>query len=271
MNVSQEILTRLSALIVDARQGRPSNVIIAETLDRKTYQKVNEVLEALGGKWSRKEKSHVFAEDPTEALSQVINTGKITTHKDLGFFATPAPIAANLVHLAEVQQGLDVLEPSAGEGALVIPCLERGAFVIALELDDKRRDVLKKLSRYERSSGHLFVRPFPDFLSIKPGYVHGDPRSHGYVDRVVMNPPFTKVTAGGDHIEHVIHAFSFLKPGGILVSVLPSSITFRQDRRHTAFRSWIEVHEGDVQELPANSFASSGTGVNTVTLRMVKQ
>ena len=29
-------------------------------LDRKTYSAVNKCLEAIGGKWSRKEKGHIF-------------------------------------------------------------------------------------------------------------------------------------------------------------------------------------------------------------------
>ena len=32
-------------------------------LDRKTYTEVNKVLENMGGKWNRKTKAHVFAED----------------------------------------------------------------------------------------------------------------------------------------------------------------------------------------------------------------
>jgi hypothetical protein len=44
-------------------------------------------------------------------------------------------------------------------------------------------------------------------------------------DRVVMNPPFARNAAP----KHVLHAYDFLKPGGRLVSVMPSSVTFRTD------------------------------------------
>lgn len=41
-------------------------------LDRKQYLAVNEILEHIGGKWNRKQKAHVYAQDPTEALESVL-------------------------------------------------------------------------------------------------------------------------------------------------------------------------------------------------------
>ena len=45
-------------------------------LDRKTYTEVNKVLENMGGKWNRKAKAHVFAEDDdvAEMLENVLPT-----------------------------------------------------------------------------------------------------------------------------------------------------------------------------------------------------
>jgi hypothetical protein len=39
-----------------------------EQLDRKLYVSVNKVLEAIGGKWNRREKAHLFDECPEETI-----------------------------------------------------------------------------------------------------------------------------------------------------------------------------------------------------------
>jgi type I restriction-modification system DNA methylase subunit len=65
-------------------------------------------------------------------------------------------------------------------------------------------------------------------------------------------------------IDHVMHAFKFLKPGGKLVSVMSAGITFRQDRKAVAFREMLEAHNGQIIPLPEGSFKESGTGVNAV-------
>ena len=83
-----------------------------------------------------------------------------------------------------------------------------------------------------------------------------------------MNPPFCKVGLG-DHLDHVQRAYDMLVPDGVLVSVLPASVTFRQDRRYAGFRDWV-LANGEITPLPANSFKASGTNVNTVVVKMTK-
>jgi hypothetical protein len=50
-------------------------------LERKLYEKVNKCLVMLGGKWNRNKKGHVFEEDPTERLDDLLLTGQITDEK----------------------------------------------------------------------------------------------------------------------------------------------------------------------------------------------
>lgn len=90
-----------------------------------------------------------------------------------------------------------------------------------------------------------------DFLTVEPDPVY---------DRVVMNPPFGRQA----DIKHVSHALKFLKPGGLLVSVMASSVTFRSNKLTTDFRQLIEERGGHIEELPEGAFKSSGTMVNTV-------
>ncbi|MFJ7280500.1 hypothetical protein [Kitasatospora sp. NPDC098663] len=78
-------------------------------------------------------------------------------------------------------------------------------------------------------------------------------------DRVLMNPPFTR----GADMAHVVHALRFLKPNGLLVSVMSRTVTEQTDST-TAFRKLVEQRGGLVEALPARAFAQSGTTVDTV-------
>jgi SAM-dependent methyltransferase len=97
-----------------------------------------------------------------------------------------------------------------------------------------------------------------DFLAFRPGYLY---------DRVLMNPPFHS------EIEHVRHAYSLLKPGGILVSVMSNAIYTRQNRKTEEF--WrdfkkdvnIEIDNDDI--LP-QAFKAAGTNVKTWTICFIK-
>jgi hypothetical protein len=75
----------------------------------------------------------------------------------------------------------------------------------------------------------------------------------------VMNPPFENK----QEIDHIRHAFKFLKSGGRLVSVMSPSPTFSSDRKSVAFREWVEGLGGEIVELPEGSFKESGTGVSS--------
>ena len=81
-------------------------------------------------------------------------------------------------------------------------------------------------------------------------------------DRVVMNPPFAKRA----DVFHVNHALRFLKPGGRLVSIMSSSVTFRDDKLTEAFRDLVKARGGSIEANDKGAFKESGTLVNTVTV-----
>lgn len=141
-----------------------------------------------------------------------------------------------------------VLEPSAGQGAIAKAAHSAAADVMIdmYELMPANNDILHGLNL--RLSG---IGKPTDFLTVDPDPVY---------DRVVMNPPFGRQA----DIKHVSHALKFLKPVGLLVSVMASSVTFRSNKLTTDFRQLIEVRGGHIEELPEGAFKSSGTMVNTV-------
>lgn len=256
-NIDPDILRILSELDINGNA-----VKIVTKLDRGTYQDVNKVLEACGGKWNRKAKAHLFEGDAADLLDTVITTGQYSAKKnELAFFPTPEELADKLVKAANFKRGAMILEPSAGTGRITDAILKAGGFLCFVERDAKMREAL--IERYAQNP-IVGVIPVDDFLLFKP-----ESLTNGGFDAVVMNPPFKKVGLG-DHLDHVMHAFSLLRPGGTLVAVLPRSIEFRQDKRYCAFREWYLGLKSIVQRLPDDSFKASGTRVHTNILLIEK-
>jgi predicted RNA methylase len=214
-------------------------------LDRAMYTKVNKVLEAAGGKWDRKAKAHLFDKEASERVDEIILTGEVEVPKDeFNYFPSPPDVVARLMELADVEDGMIVLEPSAGRGAIATACVEAGAEVDCCEL--MRENYLSLC----KDIGLRHVKPI-DFLTLEPAAIY---------DRVVMNPPFAKQ----QDIKHVLHALKFLKPDGLLVSVMASSVTFRDNKLTQDFRDLIRERGGEIEALPEAAFKASGTMVRTV-------
>lgn len=70
-------------------------------------------------------------------------------------------------------------------------------------------------------------------------------------------------------IDYVLHAYKFLKPGGRLVSIMSSSVTFRENRKTVEFRELLNAC-GTFGHNPEGSFKESGTMVNTIIVVMNK-
>lgn len=221
----------------------------AGTLDRALYVKVNKVLELAGGKWNRSAKAHLFKSDPREVLGLALDKGSIVdTKKQMQQFFTPPETAEYVIERAELEPGMSVLEPSAGEGALAVRARDEGAIVTCIEFDPALTKKLEAL-RLSVSNG--------DFLETTPNQ---------QFDRVVMNPPFTK----GQDVDHVTHAFKFVKTGGRLVAIMSAGVKSNSDKKTTAFRKLVDDHGGTIEDLPDGAFSESGTMVRTVLVVLDK-
>lgn len=240
MRVSDDVLAVLSVAELEGQALR-----LTGQLDRSMYTKVNKVIEAAGGKWDRKAKAHLFDKSASDRVEEIILTGEVEVPKDeFNYFPSPHDVVARLMELADIKPLMDVLEPSAGRGAIASACAAAGADVDCYELMRENYLALCENTRLRH------VRPI-DFLTQEPEPIY---------DRVVMNPPFAKQ----QDIKHVLHALKFLKPGGLLVSVMASSVTFRDNKLTQDFRDLIRERGGDIEALPEAAFKSSGTMVRTV-------
>lgn len=217
-------------------------------LDRKTYLKVNKVLEALGGKWNRKAKGHIFDKPIEDVIENVILTEEVVDKKkELQFFETPENIADSLCKMAKVVIAEKILEPEAGKGSIVrsINKNNPNAEIVWCEIDDE-------------NASHINIgkRIGKNFLELEPNIK---------IDCVIMNPPFSKQ----QDIDHVTHALKFLKEGGILVSVMSPSIKFRTNKKTMEFKNLLCNYEYSIVDLPDRSFKKSGTTINTIVLTVV--
>lgn len=218
-------------------------------LDRGLYARVNQVLEAAGCKWDKRAKCHVSKTDPRPLLNLAAKEGGIVNVKNVfQAFYTPATLAAQLVALAGVEDRDTVLEPSAGEGALADVCKAVGAVVTCIELNPTAANVL-------RDKGYPVEEC--DFLDWEPT---------DKFDMVVMNPPFNTEGHPQADIEHVLHAWDCLKPGGVLAAIMSPGWKSRNNSLSVQFQNFCEETDADLIVVPAGTFKQSGTDIQTVII-----
>ena len=240
MRVEDDVLAVLSRA-----ETNGNALMLTGQLDRRMYERTNKVLEAAGGKWNRKAKAHLFDDEAATRVDQIILSGEVEVPKDeFNFFPSPPVVVERLMQLADVQHGMRVLEPSAGKGAIAYACSDAGATVDCIELMEANFVSLAGNKRL----GSVWKM---DFLEKAP---------EASYDRVVMNPPFAKQA----DIKHVLHALRFLKPGGLLASVMAASVTFRDNKLTQDFRDLISERGGNIDVLPEGAFKASGTMVRSV-------
>lgn len=173
---------------------------------------------------------------------------KVRGYKISGFFPTPRPVARKLVAYADLTHRQDILEPSAGNGLLADVMVEETTHLESEDIDvcEVNSDLRQIL---ELKGYNLVGRDFLDYKAKK-------------YDRIVMNPPFEK----DQDINHVYHAYDLLKDGGVLVSVMGAGVKFGGSSKRANFRTWLQLNDGEMYDLPEGAFKSSfiTTGVNTV-------
>lgn len=252
LKISDEVMAVLKRSTITENQL----VLPPGRLERKLYESVAHALELAGGKWNTKAQAHVFESDPRPKLGLLMETGTIVDEKkrDQAFY-TPKELANHVVMLAEVS-GMEVLEPSAGGGALMEACLHAGAkHVCGIELNE---EVCQKLHTRLNHWGANGKGPYSvvnrDFLN------HPAPNPanalYRFYDRVVMNPPFTR----GQDLKHIAHALQFLKPGGRLVAIMAAGKTTDK------IKAIVNGHKYHTEDVPAGAFKESGTNIRTTIL-----
>ena len=195
----------------------------------------------------------VLADDTDEGEDAALRRPKTALAKNYAHFPTPPDVAEKVIEAAMIYDKTNgakpaVLEPSAGAGNLASLAAAKGADVDCIEVQPHLALALDAAGRYRRvwEADFLTVPPIP-----------------GY-DRVVMNPPFDLER----DIDHVMHAMRFLKPEGMLVAIMSAGTEWRGTKKARAFRDHMANLNAQWRDLPPGSFASVGTNINTVILRV---
>jgi predicted RNA methylase len=191
-------------------------------------------------------------------------------------FFTPVTVANELVQCVEQSSPGLILDPAAGDGALVDAAARRwaDARVVALDCDPASVRALRKRRGWETGSC--------DFLSPKSRVASPHARAlHGTVDLLLLNPPYSGRgysrwlsryegvdVASGRAMAFVLTALSTVRDGGELVALLPSSALTSQ-RDEAAWELVRKFARVDVvQQYPRGTFPL-GTAA-TVGIRMTK-
>lgn len=225
-------------------------------LERELYVKVDKAIRAMGGKWSRKAQGHSYSKDPRQLVEGLVGNGAVEVARE-GWFFTPRPAVERMIALMGGVSGR-ILEPSAGEGHIIDILVECGADIQLLDCVEKNHDRIKAL----RQKGYQVKEV--DFLDVGP---RNPVRQQWYpYDKIFMNPPFEE----GQDISHIRHAFSLLRKGGKLVSVISEGPFYRNDKKARDFRNWLDEIAAYDEKLPKEAFKESGATVATRLVYVIK-
>jgi phospholipid N-methyltransferase len=133
-----------------------------------------------------------------------------------------------------IHDGALVLEPSAGSGDLADGILLQfpNIKIDCVELNKELRTALSNKGYNVIGNDFLTLTPTPIY-----DYIIGCPTYKDNVD-----------------IEHIMHMYKFLKPGGVILSLTYPAWTLQNSERQINFRLWLEDKMYTMKMLHDNSF-----------------
>ncbi len=224
-----------------------------DKLSDEEYDKVKPFVEHLGGHWRERYNCFVFPEDvrdlfekyPSKSFSA---SAEYLWREKTQFFPTPKLVAERVVELAEIETHHIVLEPSAGQGAL-LDCIKVDCPIMCVEPLLENVEIL-------RNKGYVCYRgEFENYYSPDIQY-----------DRIIMNPPY----ANQNDIKHVKMAYDMLAKGGILVAVISENALYYQTDLSIEFNEFLTKENVFVEAVSPRAFEESGTTIETVIIKIVK-
>lgn len=142
----------------------------------------------------------------------------VAVHASSECHVTPGEIAARMVDYLGAAKYGHTLEPSAGTGSIVKALNAAGHLVQAVEVNYSLCEVLRGMLPAHRVHHGDFIEWAENIFSERD-------KMHAQYDRVVMNPPFSKIAS------HMKAAEKLLAPGGVLVALVP--VTFKHANAET--------------------------------------
>ena len=207
------------------------------------------ISDGVGGKALDEEKAKLTTlSDFDRAKTLFYGKGKNNKRRDqregMDWYATAEPIGLKMVQFAGAKVGDDVLEPSAGDGAIgrFVP---DGANLTMIEPSD----ALASRAQLNNTSANVIVSGFEDHEIVNK------------YDSIVMNPPFG--IAGTTAIQHIEKALKHLRDRGRVVALIPRGAMDSKLEALLAHPTMSVYHQVANIELPTNAFENAGTSVRT--------
>jgi predicted RNA methylase len=222
---------------------RDNQFVLPET-QLAFYGKIKQLIETSGGRYNGKGFDFPAGIDADLVMASLLKGKPLNGKKQSQSFFTPEDLAYKVVRAAGPLEGRRVLEPSAGAGALSDLAEAAGASVVVVE--NYRPNVLAL-----RDKGYDPIDQ--DFLTLDVG-------DTGFFDAALMNPPF----ASGSDMAHVLWAYRFLKPGGVLSAITSCSWVTGTQKKQLAFLKFLQQHDAHMEEIAPGTFKESGTDVATM-------
>lgn len=236
--LNKDVIAEIAQLILDGNNIRLPTGKLAH------YARIKVLLEQGGGKYGRGG-VFTFPESLSAAdLLEKLQAGNKVNHQQATqSFFTPREQGIKVCAAAGDMTGKRAMDPSAGDGALADIAKEMGADVIVIENFKPNATALSK-------KGYDVIER--DFLSVTPEEI-------GLFDVIVANPPFTK----NADIDHVMHMIKFLRPGGVLSTIMSTSWRLGSQKKQVEFANFLRERGAQIETIEAGAFKESGTMVET--------
>lgn len=178
--------------------------------DNKVYSEIKEIFLRLHGEWNRSLQGFIFPYPPAATIISVVESGEMPEKNPNAFFPTPEAIVMRMFknldsrfsYYEDGAEGLKILEPSAGQGALAKALRAKypTADIDTVEYFELNQNILRK------EGFEPFCGSFLDFnTDFEKKY-----------DIIFMNPPFSVSGDSNAYITHIEHAYKMLSSDGEL-------------------------------------------------------
>lgn len=173
------------------------------------------------------------------------NRNKRDQREGKDYYATPEPLGLKMVQFADIKSGEDILEPSAGHGAISRWFLESSNRTIV-----EPSSALASQAALNSPGAKMVNEVFEDLNIVNK------------FDAITMNPPFG--SGGSTAFAHLQKATQHLRNGGRIVAILPRG--GKADQRYEAFQedeANSNIYIAAELDMPGVMFDRAGTKVNT--------
>ena len=218
----------------------------AVTIDRSLYLQLKKLMQSNGAKWKGGKVGGFVCPNAGEVLQRMQGGDLSNRKKDYQFFATPVELGEAMVgDLETITPDMRILEPSAGQGALITAMRNR----FGSDICPDYCELMPENRRY-------ITAHFSGCHCVGDDFLQAEGLEERY-DRIVANPPFSK----NQDIRHILRMYDCLNPTGRMVTLCSPHFEFANDRESCNFRDWLYSVNAHVRLVPKRTFRSSGTDI----------